>query len=122
MRQGINMKQYCREHEAMVVASAPSPALLTRHLEKLQWLQHERLCHLIVLALTAVAELFLADLVLLHPELNPGAAVLLLGLAVLLGFYFYHYFFLENTVQQWYRLADGLREALERDAATPSDR
>ena len=31
-------------------------------------------------------------------------------LVLLLGFYFWHYFFLENTVQRWYRIAEELRE------------
>lgn len=108
-RFGVNMKRYCREHEAMIAASAPTPALLELHLEKLRWLQHERLVHLIVLVLTCVAELFVVDLALLHPETNPLAGVVMLALAVLLGFYFYHYFFLENTVQRWYVVADELR-------------
>jgi hypothetical protein len=49
----------------------------------------------------------------LHPETNPLAAIVMLALAVLLAFYFAHYFFLENTVQHWYRLADELRRKLE---------
>ena len=36
-----------------------------------------------------------------------------LPLAVLLAFYFAHYFFLENTVQHWYQLADDLRRKFE---------
>ena len=55
-------------------------------------------------------ELFTVDLVLLHPELGIVPALIMLGLAVLLGFYFFHYFFLENTVQRWYRIAEELRE------------
>ena len=34
----------------------------------------------------------------------------MLVLTVLLGSYFYHYFFLENTVQRWYKLTDQLRQ------------
>ena len=112
-RFGINMKQYCREHEAFIASAAPSPRVLERHLEKLGWLQHERLVHLIVLALTCVAELFVTDLVVLHPETHPLSAAVMLALAVLLGFYFWHYFFLENTVQRWYVLADDLRRRLQ---------
>ena len=40
-------------------------------------------------------------------------AAAVLGLAVLLAFYFAHYFFLENTTQHWYRLAEELGEALK---------
>lgn len=114
---GINMRQFCRDHEARVrtvlMSGVVSGALVALHLEKLRWLQHERLVHLIVLALTCVAELFLLDLTLLHPELGFGAALAMLAMAVLLGFYFAHYFFLENTTQRWYRLAEALMEAAE---------
>ena len=55
-------------------------------------------------------ELFTVDLVLLHPEMGTVPAAIMLGLAVLLGIYFYHYFFLENTVQRWYRIAEVMRE------------
>ncbi len=55
-------------------------------------------------------ELFTVDLVLLHPELGIVPAVIMLGLTVLLGFYFRHYFFLENTAQRWYRIAEVMRE------------
>ena len=107
-RFGINMKRYCREHEAMIAAAPASTEALERHMEMLRRLQHERLIHLIVLALTCIAELFAVDLALLHSETVPLSAVAVLGLAILLGFYFYHYFFLENTVQRWYRIADVL--------------
>ena len=112
---GIKMKQYCRAHEAEVLKQEPSRALLDRHLEKLAWIQHERLIHLIVTVLVSVCELFVLDLMLLHPELGILSAVMAAVLAVLLGFYFYHYFFLENTVQRWYVIADRLRETLEQE-------
>ena len=112
-RFGINMKRYCRAHEAELSSLPPSGALLDMHLEKLRWLQHERLVHLIVLVMTALAELFTVDLAVLHPETNPLAAAVMLVLAVLLGFYFAHYFFLENTVQHWYTLADNIRQQLD---------
>ena len=114
---GINMKRYCRSHEVELASLPPSPAMLENHLEKLRWLQHERLVHLIVLVMTALAELFTVDLAVLHPETNPLAAVVMLALAILLAFYFAHYFFLENTVQRWYKLADELRKNLDGDTA-----
>lgn len=114
---GINMKKYCREHEAALFAAPPTNELLTEHLQKLRWLQNERLVHLIVIVLTTLAELFTVDLALLHPETNPLAAVVMLVLAVLLLFYFLHYFFLENTVQRWYTLADQLREDIRRSGS-----
>ncbi|MBQ3268817.1 MAG: hypothetical protein IJH09_02755 [Clostridia bacterium] len=103
---GINIRRYCREHEAEINAGTAS---LEQHLDKLRWLQHERLVHLIVLVMVVIVELFTVDLAVLHPETNPLAVIMMIALAVLLGFYFLHYFFLENTVQRWYRLADQLR-------------
>ena len=108
---GINMKQWCREHEKRITSQQPTPALLEEHKEKIRWLQHERLVHLIVLVMVVFIELFAVSLVLLHPELGIGPAIVVLGLAILLGFYFYHYFFLENTVQHWYRIADDMKES-----------
>ncbi len=110
---GINMKKWCRAHEAYVTNAAPSEKLLALHREKLRHLQHERLVHLIVTVMVVLAEMFVVDLVLLHPEKGVIPALLMLGLAVLLGFYFYHYFFLENTVQRWYRIEDDLVKALD---------
>ena len=113
-RFGINMKRFCREHEARVTAAVEAweatTELLEEHLRMIAWVQHERLVHLIVTVMVVLCELFTVDLVLLHPELGIVPAVIMLGLAVLLGFYFYHYFFLENTVQRWYRIAEELRE------------
>ena len=113
-RFGINMKRFCREHEARVTAAVEAgeatPELLEEHLRMIAWVQHERLVHLIVTVMVVLCELFTVDLVLLHPELGIVPALIMLGMAVLMGFYFWHYFFLENTVQRWYRIAEELRE------------
>ena len=111
---GINMKRFCREREARVTATVTAgeatPELLEEHLRMIAWVQHERLVHLIVTVMVVLCELFMVDLVLLHPELGIVPALIMLGMAVLMGFYFWHYFFLENTVQRWYRIAEELRE------------
>ena len=109
---GINMKQWCREHETKMTSRTPSPELIKEHKEKIRWLQHERLVHLIVVLMVVIVELFTVSLALLHPELGIYPSLIVLGLAVLLGFYFFHYFFLENTVQRWYKLADEMEEKL----------
>ena len=119
-RFGINMKRFCREHEARVTAAVEAgeatEELLEEHLQMIAWVRHERLVHLIVTVMVVLCELFTVDLVLLHPELGIVPAVIMLGLAVLLGFYFWHYFFLENTVQRWYRIAQVMRGKLLRSA------
>ena len=113
-RYGIKMKKYCREHEAAVKKaleeSEVTEELLAHHMEMIARIQHERLIHLIVTVMVVIVELFDMYLVLLHPELGIVPAAVMPALAVLLGFYFFHYFFLENTVQRWYVIADRLRE------------
>jgi hypothetical protein len=110
------MKKWCREHEDKVLSALNegkiTPELLAEHEKKLNWLQHERLVHLIVTVMTVIVELFILDLTLLHPELGILPVILMLGFAILLGFYFYHYFFLENTVQRWYRIAEEIDKEL----------
>jgi hypothetical protein len=114
-RYGINMKRWCREHEsavsALLAAGGETRQALEDHLEKIRWLQHERLVHLIVTVMTVMAELLAVWLTLTMPELAPFSAAVVLLLAVLLGFYFYHYFFLENAVQRWYKLAERMMES-----------
>ncbi|MBE7003428.1 MAG: hypothetical protein E7425_03965 [Ruminococcaceae bacterium] len=113
---GINMKRFCREHERWMEQElqrgGATENLLAIHLEKLHWLQHERLVHLLVLMMTLLAELFFVYLSLAHPETNPASNAVMLALAVLLAFYFAHYFFLENTTQHWYRIAESVMERL----------
>ena len=125
-RFGIHMKRFCREHEARVTAAVEAgeatQELLEEHLRMIAWVQHERLVHLIVTVMVVLCELFTVDLVLLHPELGIVPAVIMLGLAVLLGFYFYHYFFLENTVQRWYRIAQEMRGKLLESAGPAGER
>ncbi len=114
---GINMKKWCKEHEDKVAsalsAGAANAELLEEHEKKIAWLQHERLVHLIVTVMTVIVELFILDLTILHPELGILPPLLMLGFAILLGFYFYHYFFLENTVQRWYKMADELMDSMK---------
>ena len=114
---GIDLKKYCREHEEAVSSAINehevTDELLAEHHEKILMLQHERLIHLIVTAMSVVVELFAVYLVLVHPELGIGAALFMLAFAVLLGFYFKYYFFLENTVQRWYKVEDELKKCLK---------
>ena len=110
---GIHMKNYCREHEAFITSAEPTKELLLFHEKKIEWIQHERFVHLIVTVMVVIAELLVVFLVVVHPELGFIPPILMLGLAVLLGFYFYHYFFLENTVQRWYKIYDSMVEKLQ---------
>ena len=114
---GINMRQYCRDHESIVCRAVSDRSvtseLIDLHREKIRILQHERLVHLIVTVMVVFVELFAVNLTLLHHELGIYPALVMLGFAVLLGFYFRHYFFLENTVQRWYRLLDEMESTIK---------
>lgn len=117
-RFGINMKKYCRSHEAAMLdalgrGDEVTEELLKRHLEKLRWIQHERLIHLIVTLMVVITELVTLCVVIFDDGYGLAPAVIMLGLAILLGFYFYHYFFLENTVQRWYLIADEMQSVID---------
>ncbi len=110
-RSGINIRKWCIEHEKYVehtLLSASSSEEVDRlrmiHAQKLEWLMHERLIHLIVLLITVILVLFSMTLILFLPETIPGALVMFVITFVLACFYVRHYFFLENTVQHWYEL------------------
>ncbi|MBQ4346507.1 MAG: hypothetical protein IJC75_05150 [Oscillospiraceae bacterium] len=103
--------------------------LIRNHLQKIEFMQHERLVHFLVTMLFSLG-LFLmmgtfliAETVLLLP--------LLFLILVLLIPYILHYYFLENSVQKMYKIYDELnhrrleknrlmREAAERAAIADS--
>lgn len=108
-RFGINMSLFCKEHEKLVrrrlEEGGDLKELLSYHKVKLQWLQHERLIHLLVTMLCSILLMFF----LLMLQYSPSSLPVLLLVAIFLvldGFYLAHYFMLENTVQRWYHLAE----------------
>jgi len=62
--------------------------------------------HLLVMFLTVVV--FIFSSIILYVIQSLPAAFLWIVLLVLTFFYIRHYYFLENTVQRWYRLANRL--------------
>lgn len=110
---GINMKKWCRNHEDWVQTELERrrdpQEILVVHIKKLEWLQHERLVHLIVLFMTVMITLFALAVTLWLPQFALASGPIFLVFLILLCFYIAHYFFLENTVQHWYRIADELR-------------
>ncbi len=114
-RYGIDVKKWAWEHEAYMKQHEDDPdpeALLRWHMAKTRELQHERLVHFLVTFLTVLAVMFDFALVLFLPSATGAAvaAIVLIGLLILLACYMYHYFVLENTVQHWYRIADRLHD------------
>lgn len=79
-----------------------TPLLIQQHLQEIQFLQNERIAHLLVVLGTLLA-LLLSIIILL---LSPSAASVALSVLffVLIIPYLRHYFILENTIQRWYQL------------------
>ncbi len=103
--------------------------LIRNHLQKIQFMQHERLVHFLVTMLFALG-MFLTMSAFLIAE-NVMLLPLLFLILLLLVPYIIHYYFLENAVQRMYRIYDELnhrrlernrlmREAAERDAILKS--
>lgn len=86
--------------------------VLKEHLVQVQFFQHERLIHLIVTMLFALA-LFM---VMIMMYINFNVSVVLLGLAilVLLVPYIMHYYLLENTTQKMYDQYDKIWEKVKK--------
>lgn len=108
------MTDYAKAHEAMVVDAIEknevTEALLVYHKERIEWLQHERLIHLMVFLFTAAA-LITFFVVSMFVD-NIWLIVLVVILLILSGFYCAHYYYLENTVQRWYKLADKMTQVI----------
>lgn len=116
---GIGITKWCREYENQLnEALSKKPGtdelarLLASHEKRLSYLMHERLIHLIVVFITVILVLFSIALILFCPEAIPAALPMFLILFVLLVFYIRHYFFLENTVQHWYRLTEEIENMI----------
>ena len=114
-RFGVGIRKYSAAHGAEVTRRLDrgdvDAELLRLHGLKIEWLQHERLVHLIVLLLVAV--LFLFSVGLFIALMRPLVLLLVAAALVLLTAYLRHYFFLENTVQSWYVLYDRMSELVQ---------
>ncbi len=112
---GIGVIKYAKAHETYIRRSLRGDydriELARYHNMKIQWLQHERLIHLMVTILFAFVFMFIFLLLMLFPE-NWILLVPLVIVIVLLGAYIFHYFKLENTVQNWYKLYDEIDQRL----------
>ena len=101
------LKKYMEEIQRRLEEYANQTELeeiFLEHKDKIAFMQHERIVHFletmmfaIVLAIFVCAFLFTE---------NPALFVLVVIIMVLLGFYIKHYYFLENTVQEMYKLYD----------------
>lgn len=82
--------------------------LMIKHTRLIQYMQHERLIHLLVTLAFGFFLLITMTIAFIKPVLQ---VIILIGLFFILLFpYVMHYFFLENTIQAWYRLSDEIEK------------
>jgi hypothetical protein len=113
------MYKYMQTHEKYLKDNLQAKSNLTvlyeYHKLQIQWLQHERLIHLMVTLFTASMTLAFAALSIILQNLL--MLLLFFITTILLLFYFVHYYRLENGVQRWYTLSNELYEKmLEEDS------
>ena len=120
------MKAYMKETMAFVrkyideeMQSAPEERtrkVLAEFEKKISFFQHERLIHLIVtffFALFLLMEMY--ALFTLPFSYAPVCGVLVVLFFVLVVAYVFHYYFLENSVQQMYKMRDEITRFLDPD-------
>jgi len=84
--------------------------LLTYHDKQIQWIQHERLAHLIVMLFVCLFALLSFGFTVIRfstPSVILSALLLMLSLA-----YIIHYYRIENGVQKWYLISNQIRQRL----------
>jgi cell division protein FtsW (lipid II flippase) len=81
--------------------------LLAYHDKQIQWMQHERLVHLIVLLFVCLFMLLSLGFTIVNPSLP--CIILSTLLMILSVAYVFHYYRLENGVQRWYSLSNQIR-------------
>lgn len=107
------MEAYLRRHEAFIRGQlagtgdgADWAGLARFHRAQVEYLQHERLVHLLVTLFFGLCTLLTLLFLVVHPQVPVG--VLLVLLLLLLVPYVVHYYKLENGVQRWYHLANAI--------------
>jgi len=103
-------EQYVREMLNKKLGRDDLAALLAYHDKQIQWMQHERLVHLIVtlfVCLFTLLALGFACFAVSWPALLLCVVFIVLSVA-----YLVHYFRLENGVQRWYRLSNQIRQSM----------
>lgn len=86
-------------------------AILFEHMDKISFMQHERIVHFLVTMMFAVVlSIFMVGMLLAE---NIMLVILVTIIIVLLIFYIKHYYFLENTVQKMYKIYDKILKMQE---------
>ena len=105
------MKRHERYVQEMLEKNLQQEALkelLEYHDKQIQWMQHERMVHLITMLFVCLFTLLSLGFAIVTPALLPG--ILLCALLMILTLaYVIHYYRLENGVQRWYDLSNKIK-------------
>lgn len=82
--------------------------LFAYHNQQIQWMQHERLVHLIVMLFVCFFTLLVFGFTVMRSSLP--SMILLAILLILSVAYLFHYYRLENNVQKWYSISNQIRQ------------
>ena len=81
--------------------------LLAYHDKQIQWMQHERLVHLIVMLFVCFFTLLVFGFAVIQTSVP--SIILSIILLILSVAYIIHYYRLENGVQKWYLISNEIR-------------
>ncbi len=99
-----NYMNYIDQRLVQAASQAELDEIMREHKDKIAFMQHERIVHFLVTMMFAlVLAIFIIGLLMTQ---NILLTILITIIIVLLGFYIKHYYFLENTVQEMYRVYD----------------
>ena len=108
------MIEYMKRHERYVqemleknLQPEALKELLEYHDKQIQWMQHERTIHLIVMLFVCLFTLLCLGFTVITPSLP--CILLCAFLMILTLAYVIHYYRLENGVQRWYDLSDKIK-------------
>lgn len=100
-------ERYVRDMLAKNLNSEALQKLMDYHSAQIQWMQHERLAHLITMLFVCLFTLLALGYTIINPILP---CFLLSALLMILSVaYVIHYYRLENGVQKWYELSNEIR-------------
>jgi hypothetical protein len=108
------MIEYMKKHENYLrdmLEKHPDEKILKElslyHDKQIQWMQHERLVHLIVMLFVCLFTLLIFGFAVIRTSVSSIIlSLILLGLSIA---YIIHYYRLENSVQKWYLIANEIR-------------
>jgi hypothetical protein len=111
------MIDYMKKHESYVndvlndnLNKEKLRELLAYHDKQIQWMQHERLVHLIVMLFVCSFTLLVFGFAVIRTSV-PSVILFVILLALSIA-YIIHYYRLENGIQKWYLISNQIKQQL----------